>query len=224
MSTDLISAEQVLQYLLNHPEFFTEHGEVLARMNVPAAHGGRAISLHERQLEVLREKNRTMELRLAELMRIGQDNDVIGERLHHLIRDLLVAGDPGQRPGVIIRAMSETFAVPQVAMRLWGLQPAWQNLEQAEAVPTQAMTLADGMTEPYCGPNADLVPATWLPGGGADTRSLALLPLRRGAQPQAFGLLVLGSADADRFRTGMGTAFLQRIAETASAALSGLVA
>ena len=54
-------------------------------------------------------------------------------------------------------------------------------------------------------------------------QSLALLPLRRGAAPEAFGVLVLGSADARRFHAGMGTEFLARIGETASAALTRLL-
>ena len=78
------------------------------------------------------------------------------------------------------------------------------------------------MPQPFCGPNSDFQAATWLPEGGRDTRSIALLPLRKGIDPKAFGLLVLGSADPDRFRSGMGTAYLERIAEMASAALSRL--
>jgi hypothetical protein len=49
-----------------------------------------------------------------------------------------------------------------------------------------------------------------------------MLPLRVGASPDAFGLLVLGSPDKDRFQITMGTAFLARIAELASAALARL--
>ena len=64
----------------------------------------------------------------------------------------------------------------------------------------------------------------WLAAGGSQTRSLALLPMRVGAAPESFGLLVLGSPDPARFQASMGTAYLERIAETASAALSRLLA
>ena len=90
-------------------------------------------------------------------------------------------------------------------------------------MPVDAITLANSMKQPYCGPNDDFHAATWLPEGGSDTRSIALLPLRKGIDPNAFGLLVLGSADASRFEADMGTAFLERIAEMASAVLSRLV-
>ena len=90
----------------------------------------------------------------------------------------------------------------------------------AQPVASDVVTLASSMTQPYCGPNSDFQAATWLPDGGRDTRSIALLPLRKGRDPKAFGLLVLGSADPERFTSGMGTAWLERIAEIASAALS----
>jgi uncharacterized protein len=93
----------------------------------------------------------------------------------------------------------------------------------AQPVPIEVITLANSIKQPYCGPNAEFQPASWLPDEGSSTRSVALLPLRKGLDPTAFGLLVLGSADAGRFQMGMGTAFLERIAETASAALSKLI-
>src|SRR5690606_33031810 len=110
----------------------------------------------------------------------------------------------------------------QVAMRLWSLRDPHVDLDCAQPVPVDVITLANSMKQPFCGANSDFQAATWLPAGGADTRSIALLPLRKGVDPQAFGLIVLGSADPDRFRAGMGTAFLERIGETASAALSRL--
>ena len=107
-------------------------------------------------------------------------------------------------------------------MRLWGLREVHHDLEWALPVPVDAITLANSMRQPFCGPNSEFQAATWLPDGGADTRSIALLPLRKGIDPNAFGMIVLGSADPDRCRSGMGTAFLERIGETASAALSRL--
>jgi len=75
------------------------------------------------------------------------------------------------------------------------------------------------MRVPFCGSNVGFEAATWFEVGAA-VQSLAMLPLRVGADPKTFGLLVLGSADKDRFQITMGTAFLERIAELASAALA----
>jgi uncharacterized protein YigA (DUF484 family) len=216
------SAEQVARYLHDNPGFFDAHPELLASITVPHAHGGRAVSLVERQVDLLREKNKALEMRLAELLRIGQENDAIAGRLQKLTRDLLRARDVRQLPELLVESMTEGFAVPQVALRLWAIDEAHRTLPYAAAAEADVVTLTDSIRQPYCGANAELKVAMWLPGGGAQTRSIALLPMRVGAAPEAFGLLVLGSPDPGRFAPDMGTAFLERIAEIGSAALSRL--
>lgn len=223
MTTSTLGDDDVVRFLKQHPEFFGAHPDLLAGITVPHPHGGRAISLHERQLEVLREKHRAMEMKLAQLVRNGQENDVIADRLHQWTRQLLLASDETALPDAVIEGMETIFSVPHVALRLWGVRPAHRGLACAEPVELDVVTLANSMQHPFCGPNADFQAATWLPEGGAATRSIALLPLRKGADPKAFGLLVLGSGDPERFQASMGTAFLERIAEIASATLSRLV-
>jgi len=223
MSVHVMTDDDVARYLRDHPEFFGAHADLLASITVPHPHGSRAISLHERQLEVLREKHRALEMKLADLVRIGQENDAIGEKLQKWTRQLLLIVEPERLPPAVAEGMQTIFAVPQVALRLWSVRVAYHGLACASPVEVDAITLANSMKQPYCGPNADFQAATWLPEGGAGTRSIALLPLRKGIDPNAFGMLVLGSADPQRFQMNMGTAFLERIAEIASAALSRLV-
>jgi len=223
MTPTALGDDDVVRYLKAHPEFFGAHPELLGSITVPHPHGGRAISLHERQLEVLREKHRALEQRLAELVRIGQENDAIADRLQKWTRQLLLAADADRLPQVVTDGLHAGFGVPQVALRLWGVRDRYRSIPCAAPVAVDAITLANSMKQPYCGANADFVAATWLPEGGSGTRSIALLPLRKGVDPNAFGMLVLGSADPNRFQMSMGTAFLERIAEVASAALSRLV-
>jgi hypothetical protein len=79
---------------------------------------------------------------------------------------------------------------------------------------------ASSLRAPYCGPNKEFEAAGWL--AEADTvRSTVLLPLRAGGI--AFGLLVLGSPDPERFSATMATDFLVHIGETASTALAPLL-
>ncbi|MCL4745349.1 MAG: DUF484 family protein [Burkholderiaceae bacterium] len=223
MTKSSLGDEQVARYLRDHPEFFGAHPELLASISVPHRHGGKAISLHERQLEVLREKHRALEMKLAELIRTGQENDAIADKLLRWTRQLLLAPDAERLPAAVIDGMHGAFGVPHVALRLWGLREAYRGLACAAPVEVDAITLANSMKQPYCGPNADFQAASWLPQGGATTRSTALIALRKGAEPTAFGMLVLGSSDPGRFQMNMGTAFLERIADIASAALSRLV-
>lgn len=222
MTRDSCDADDVARYLLENPDFFESHVELLASITVPHPHGSRAISLHERQLEALREKLRAREMKLAELVRIGQENDALADRLNRWTRQLLLAGDPQRLPERVLDGLRTIFSVPQVAMRLWGLRDEFVGLECAQPVAVDAITLANSMKQPFCGPNSDFHAATWLPDGGTTTQSIALLALRKGVDPKAFGLIVLGSSDRERFHCGMGTIFLERIAETAGAALSRL--
>ena len=117
--------------------------------------------------------------------------------------------------------MKEVFSVPYCALRLWAVQPAYADLPCARPVTPDTISLAHSMRVPFCGSNVGFEAAAWFE-DGSHVQSLAMLPLRVGADATSFGLLVLGSADKDRFRITMGTAFLERIAELASAALARL--
>src|SRR5215472_13143271 len=81
--------ESIAGYLQRHPEFFERHQALLARLKLPHARGGSTISLVERQIEVLREKQAQLEGKLAELVRVARANDAISERLHRFTRRLL---------------------------------------------------------------------------------------------------------------------------------------
>jgi uncharacterized protein YigA (DUF484 family) len=213
---------QVADWLRAHPDFFDLHADLLAEVRLRHPNRGRAISLVERQVLVLREKNQALEGRMADLIRIGQENDGIGRRLQELTRDLLRTGDQAQLPTVLLEGLQTGFGVPQVAIRLWGIDGIESPV--GEPVSPGLRRRVEEWRQPYCGPNSHPEPAGWLPGAGESTKSMALLALRTGeGTAPAFGLLVLGSADAARFQAGMGTAFLERIAEIASASLSRLL-
>lgn len=222
MSEPVIHDEQIAAFLRNQPDFFERHPELLAGLRFAPVHGNRAISLHERQLEVLRDKLRQTERRLGELVHLGKENDAIAERLQRWTRDLLRTADDERLPGVVVDGMRNGFSVPLVSLRLWRTRSGFESPEWARETASEWIEQVDAMRQPYCGPRGEWRFASWLPNAGAEARSIALLPLRQGAGPLSFGLLVLGSGDAERFQANMGTAFLERIAELASAALGRL--
>ena len=84
-------AEEVAQYLLDNPQFFDQHLDTLAQINLPHPHGGRTISLSERQLVALREKNRELEKTLREMISTAQDNDALQRKVHDFVVALLPA-------------------------------------------------------------------------------------------------------------------------------------
>ena len=114
-----MNAQDVADYLQQHPEFFDEHAALFSTLTVPHPHGGRAIPLAERQTITLREKNRGLELKVAELLRFGQENDAIAERLARWMRMLLLQRSVRLLPETLTGSLEEIFSVPQVALSLW---------------------------------------------------------------------------------------------------------
>jgi len=211
-----MTAEEVARFFQQHPQFFDQHPELLEAIFVPHPHGGRAIPLAERQILALRDKVRLLESKLGELIRFGEDNDAISEKVHRLSAALLGARDFAACAQALHFHLREDFSVPHVALRVWGKDlPAGT----AEGAPVEDGLRAsvEAMGGPQCGPAAASPFLAWFGDAAAHVRSLALVPL---GQTRPFGLLALGSEDAQRFYAEMGTLYLRRIGELVGAALA----
>ena len=137
---------------------------------------------------------------------------------------LLQGGDLRVLPQRMAQEIEQQFAVPQVGLRIWDVAPDYAAEPFASSVGDDVKLFTSSLTEPFCGLNTGFESVGWLAQPEA-VASLALIPLRKepsGTSTPAFGLLVLASGDAQRFSSGMGTDFLARIGELASAALSRL--
>lgn len=216
-----ITEDDIANYLANTPDFFERHAGVLASVQLSSPHGQRAVSLQERQAELLREKIKGLELRSADMIRHGQENSAIADRLHRWTRELLLTREAQELPLVAAREMAAQFNVPQVAVKLWEVAPAFADQAYAQGASDDVRAFAASLPRPYCGTNPGLEAASWLVDPGA-VASLALIPLRDAGSPEAFGLLVMGSSDPHRFAADMGTEFLERMGELTAAALSRL--
>ena len=222
-----ITEADIANYLANTPGFFERHAELLSSIQLSSPHGTRAVSLQERQMDLLREKHKGLEQKIMEMIRHGQENVAIADRLHRYTRALMLTADASDLPEVVVRELKQQFLIPQAGIRVWGAAAAVpvaheQAREFAREVSADAKSFASSLTLPYCGANVGFEAAAWLE-DAATVASLALIPLRHGATTDAFGLLVLGSPDATRFAADMGTEFLMRIGEIASASLSRLI-
>ncbi|HYD96465.1 MAG TPA: DUF484 family protein [Noviherbaspirillum sp.] len=217
-----LDSNAVADFLSDNPHFFEEHSELLARIKLASPVAGRAVSLQERQMEVLREKIKSHELRLAELLRIAQENDAITQKFLMWTRALLLSRNDVDMPHTLIDGLQTIFSVPHATVRLWGVAEDYAHTWFAAEVSDDAKLFCNGLTAPYCGPNQDFEAASWLD-RAEPVQSIAMLPLRAGEAPEAFGLLVLGSSDPQRFSADMATDFLSKIGETASAAMTCLL-
>ncbi|MBV7540156.1 DUF484 family protein [Acidovorax sp. sic0104] len=218
-----ITEDDIAQFLTNTPGFFERHAEVLASVQITSPHGARAVSLQERQAEMLREKIKGLEQRIMEMVRNSTENAAIAHKVHQWTSALLEVKDPFDLPQAVVDGVRTLFDVPQAAVRVWDVAGPYIDADFTQGASEDARAFASSLTMPFCGPNLGFEPAGWLAlEPGEPAQSLALLPLRSGAidsATPAFGLLVLGSPDAQRFDATMGTDFLARMAELASAAL-----
>jgi uncharacterized protein YigA (DUF484 family) len=215
-----MNAEEVVRYLQDNPGFFEDYAEVLAQIYIPHPHGRHAIPIAERQILTLREKSRMLEGKLAELIQFGEENDAIGEKMQRLCLALIPPGDMQGLLRALYYNLGEDFAVPHAAVRIWGagLGAAGGEGPEFAAVSDELRQYAAGLQHPFCGPIVNVEIASWFGEAATQVRSAACMPLRD-AGKASFGMLALASEDVLRFYPEMGTLYLERLGELASAAL-----
>ncbi|MDP1901526.1 MAG: DUF484 family protein [Rubrivivax sp.] len=214
-----ITENDIAQYLANTPAFFERHAQLLSSVQLTSPHGQRAVSLQERQMEMLRERIKGLEHKIVEMIRHSQENLLIADRLHRFTRVILLTTDPAELPARMVASLKHEFMIPQAAIRLWGVDAAHNGATEVELPSEDVKSFAASLTQPYCGVNAGFEASEWLD-DPTRVMSMAMIPLRHG--DASFGLLVLGSPDPTRYAAEMGTEFLMRIGEVAAAALSHL--
>jgi uncharacterized protein YigA (DUF484 family) len=133
----------------------------------------------------------------------------------------MVTAQPGDLPDVLVRELMHHYMIPQTGIRIWGAAQAFSALAFAQPVSDDVKVFTASLSSPYCGVNSGFEAAQWLE-EPASAKSMALVPLRADLATTggAFGMLVLASPDPTRYTAEMGTEFLERIGEIASAALS----
>src|SRR5260363_255963 len=234
---------QIADYLLAHPEFFERHAELLAAIQLKSPHGAGVISLQERQMALLRTKNKQLEQRIATLLRYGQENDAMANQLIQLTARLLAQREPDRAPHRLLTGLSEIFELSHTALRLWDMVENASLAGLSSNVHPKLRQYADQLLAPACGKADDIEAIQWLKekdGDGwvksgneaaGELRSAALIALRHctcethagaGKTPRAFGLILIGSSDPARFDAEMATDFLARIGVLSSAALADL--
>jgi uncharacterized protein YigA (DUF484 family) len=213
----LPTAEQVAEFLKQNPGFFENHVELLVNLQIPHPHGGRAVSIGERQLVAVREKSRLLEDKLRELIAFGEDNDAVGDKVHRLSCRLIEATSLDAVLDTLYLDLLDHFAVPHVAVRLWRVAEENPDTKEFGAVGDEMREFVDKMPAPYCGHHAVYESQAWFGEAASHLKSFALVALKR--DDLVFGVIGLASEDPKRFYPEMGTLYLARIGELVSHAL-----
>ena len=217
-----ITEDDIASFLANTPDFFERHAELLATVELSSGHGGRAVSLQERQAGLLRDKIKTLEGKVVEMIRHGNENVMIADKLQRCTRNLLLTAHARDLPETIVRELKGQFAIPQAAIKVWRVNGIFTGESFCTDVSSDAQAFASSLGAPYCGVNSGFEAASWLP-DAAMAMSIALIPLREDAAREAFGRLVMASTDPQRFHADMGTDFLAQIGDLTSAAMTRLL-
>jgi hypothetical protein len=215
----------VAEYLQTFPDFFERNGPLLAKLRLPHLRdGGPTVSLVERQVEVLRERNQALERKLKELVDVGRANDALADRIHRLSQRLIRAHGLLETIGAAETSLREDFdAMHSVLVLFLDEAPSLEsaagrflragNLASAD-VKTFESLLQSG--KPRCGQIRDSQRDYLFGKDSIEIGSVALTPL---GLKGALGILAIGASDAERFHPGMSTEFLSRIGELLTYAL-----
>jgi hypothetical protein len=215
----------VAEYLEAVPDFFEKHPQLVQRLRLADTRGGGGtVSLIERQVELLRERNRKLEQRLVEFVENGRANDELAEKIHRLCVRLVHARGLTKVVDAIEASFREDFDVQRAVLVLFRQDEAlaaadssFVRVAERESAAVRGFESLLGSGKPRCGQVRD-TQREWLFGDGAvAVASVALVPVGPGA---SHGLLALGANDVHRFNPTMSTDFLARIAELVAAALA----
>jgi uncharacterized protein len=223
---DAINDGAVTQYLETYPDFFERNVALLAKLRLPHLRESSAtVSLVERQVEVLRDRNQALERKLAELVDVARSNDALASRIHCLSQRLMRARTLLETINAVETSLREDFDARNSMLLLFmeqarDLEPAaGRFLKTADpgddVVKTFESLLQSG--KPRCGQIRDAQRDFLFGKDSIEIGSVALAPL--GAKG-ALGLLAIGASDADRFHPAMSTEFLTRIGELLANALT----
>ena len=218
-----VSEQTVHDYLAAHPDFFERHATLLSSLILPHASGG-AVSLVERQVSVLRQKELKLERQLKELIQVARENDVLSAKIHELTLHLLTANNLQATINAIEEALRSGFGADQAILVLFGEPDAFEDISAGRFF--RVVHRDDEGLKPFgtflngttarCGQVRDSQREYLFKGDAEEIGSAALVPLGDGSE---IGFLAIGSVDSDRFHPGMSIDFLTRLGELVAGSL-----
>ena len=205
-----LDAEMVAAYLRAHPEFFIDHDELIPELRIPHQRGD-TVSLVERQVKLLRERNIEMRHRLSQLMDVARDNDRLFDKTRRLVLDLLDAATLEEVVSAVEDSLRHQFQVPYSSLILFSETPlaVGRSVSSAQAHEAIGGLLADGKT--VCGVlRSHELAFLFGEEEQAQIGSAAVVCL---SYKGLHGILAIGSPDPQHYRSSLGTLFLGYIAE-----------
>ena len=221
------ATDTVIDYLQRNPDFFERYPQLLAKLRIPHERGAATVSLVERQVQVLRDKNQTLDGKLREFVEVARSNDQLIDNIHNLACRLIQARGTLQIVDALELSLREDFGACEWLLvltradvpELTRIQHRHLRVTQRSAPELRAFETFFESAKPRCGQIRDSQRDYLFGPDATAVGSAALVPLGPGA---SYGVLAIGSHDANRFTATMSTDYLVRISELISAAVGEL--
>jgi len=219
--SDTVSEDSIADYLKSHPDFFERHAPLVLGLKLPHRAGGATISLVERQVSMLRQRNGQLERQLKDLVAVAKQNDVLGEKIHQLCLKLMRGPTLVQRLEQLETGLREDFAAERAVLVLFpdapekAVRDGFVKRAGADDPDVRPFATFLRAAKPRCGPLRDRQKAIFDRDADAIS-SAALVPL---GPESSLGFLIIGSRDPDHFHPGKRMDFLARLGEVLAVAL-----
>lgn len=215
-----LNERELVAYLKAHPDFLSRHPDLLESIELKHRSGS-AVSLIEKQVEMLRARNQRLEDRLERLLEAARDNERRQDSVHRLARTLIRAPSLASVAKGLASCMREDFGIEET---LIGISAAHYKRHDIEGVVPVAPEgrLAQALENFFrtrlieCGPIEPARAKLLFPKAGQPVKSAAIVPLEK---ESSLGFVALGAYDAERFAPRQGKMFLELTAELISAAV-----
>lgn len=200
----------IAEYLAQHPDFFDRHGDILRdlRLHHPS---GRAVSLIEKQVSALRERNTELRHRLNQLLDNARQNDRLFERSKRLVLSLLECNELGDLIDALYYSLDKEFSIPFVRLILFRKPHQPCSIKVASEDEAKVVLGRHLKASRAVGGGLSREEITFLfDKDHQRVGSAAMVPLYYN---QPLGILAVGHEDPKHYQAGMGTIFLTHIAE-----------
>lgn len=207
------SVEKIVRdFLRDNPSFLDDNTDILECLVLPH-NSGEAVSLVERQVGVLRDRNKEMRARLDNMLQTAHDNDQLFEKTKRLVLTLLEAKNLSSMVEAVYDSLGKDFNIEFYSLTLLGdekqLPRAMARISTVEKANERIGTLL-GANRAVCGILREDEMTFLFGERGRNVGSVAAVPLR---YDNLYGILAVGNSDPNFYKSSMGTLFLSYIAE-----------
>jgi uncharacterized protein YigA (DUF484 family) len=197
MSQHVLTPEQVVEYLIDNPNFFVENPEVLPELKLPNLHAG-TVSLVELQTDQLRQQLHQQRQELAQLISHADHNEQLFQIFASLMQSLYACNSINEVEDALAASFSGDLAFTSLALQVFVTRPDLADFQHHKLI-EKRFKKSDFFFGRLGKDEARRI------FNDKQVGSCALILL---GTNEKLGLLAIGSEDASHFHPDMDTLFL----------------